>query len=343
MKIKILFFSVTIIIIFLFINGFFLAYKKTVPKTPTPSPTSNPIVLGNKTSKQEKINFDTYTNSDDGYSVSYPSTWQAGNKETAFLISQSDLEGTIDITFQKIANPGNLSPDQFAISDNVSGNSQDFKDEIINIQGYQGYKLENQNQTIVYFPLYGNILRISSVVKGKKSEDLKKTFNQIMSSFRLLEKSELKSITGWKNYSNKDMQISFSYPPNFIPDTTDYTSDKKILYLKKIEAPDPFYQIEIALLDNFEKSGSERIAREEVDKYPTIKNKISEDLIKVGDIDAVKVVGLPGKFQKIDIFIGVSDREYIISLNPYDPILFPKFYPEATNLFYQFLSSVKFL
>lgn len=340
-KLKILFATILIVILALFVNGLFLAYKKTPPEKPSPSPSFNPVVLGKKTENQ-KINFEAYTNSYDGYSLNYPSTWQTDTEETAFLISYSDLEGTIDIIFQKIANPGSLSPKQFAISDNTEGNSQSFKDEIINIQGLEGYKLENSNKTTIYFPLYGNILKISSVVKGKNKEELKKIFNQIIASFKLLEKSSITSVTGWKTYANKDMQISFSYPSNFIPDTTDYTKDKKILYLKRIEAPNPFYQIDIQLLENFEKSGSEMLAMTEIDKYPPLKPKITQETIEINGVNAVKVIGLPGKFQKIDIFVGVKDREYIISLNPYDPILFPTFYPEATTLFYQFLSTIKF-
>lgn len=341
-KFKILPVIILVVILVLFINGFLLAYKKTPLASPSPSPSSKPVVLGNKT-ENETVKFDTYTNTDDGYSLSYPENWTKELKENTLFISKSSLEGSVDISIQKVANPGNLSPRQFAITDNVSGNLENLKDEVINIQGVEGYKLESENGSTIYFPLYGNILKITILYKGKEFENLKKIVNQMLSSFRLLEKSELKETTGWKTYTNKDMQISFSHPPNFIPDTTDYTSNNKILYLKKIDAPVPFYQIDVLLLYNFEKSSSERLASVEIDKYPALKNKITQEMIKVGGIDCVKVVGLPGKFQKIDIFVGIKDRQYIISLNPYDPVLFPTFYPEANTLFYQFLSTVKFL
>lgn len=342
MKLKILFSILFIFFAVLFVNGIRLAYVSS-PPTPTPSPILNQKVLGKSTEQKVTI-FETYTNSDDGYAINYPKSWSPPEiKDATLILSNSTLEGSLDISIQKIANPGNLTPKQFAISENVSGLKTNLVDEIINIQGVEGYKLIDASETTIYFPLYGNILKISGEYKGRDIENLNKLFNQITSSFRLLEKSELKNITGWKSYSNKAMQISFSYPPNFIPDTTDYTSENRILYLKKIEAPDPFYQIEIRLQDNFEKSDSEKLALDEVDKFPTLKNKITQEMIKVGDSDGVKVVGLPGKFQKIDIFVGVQDREYIITLNPYDPVLFPKLYPEATSLYYQFISSVKFL
>jgi len=340
MKIKILIISGVAIISLLFINGLFLAYKTTVPSKISPTPTAPTLVLGEKTKKETK--FETYTNSDDGYSLNYPESLETTTKENAFFIFTSSLEGSLDISINKVANPTGFSPKQFALSDISSGSPEDLKDEIINIQGVEGYKLSNNQKTTIYFPLYGNVLKIIGVYKGKNSESLKITFDKIVSSFRLLEKSELSNTTGWKTYTNKDAKISFSYPPSFIPDTTDYSKTFKVIYVKKIESPDPFYQIEIRLLENFEKADSERLATTEVDKYPPLKKNITKESIKVGEVDGVKVVGLPGKFQKIDIFVGVQDREYIISLSPYDPVLFPKFYPEATNLFYQFLSTVKF-
>lgn len=341
MKLKFLIILFLIFFTVIFFNGLRLAYLEKQPSAQKPSPAPFLPQASIRTTDNAQ-DFEIYTNPDDGYSLSYPKGWTAETKENTLDISHSTLEGTIDISLQKVANSGSLSPRQFAISENISGESSRQKDEIINIQGVEGYKLIDENSSIIYLPLYGNILKISGSFKGRNSEILKKNFDQIISSFRLLEKSELKSLTGWKTYTNKAMQISFSYPPDFIPNTTDYTSERKILYLKKIEAPDPFYQIEIELEDNFEKSSSEKLASEEVDKYPTIKKKIAQELIKAGGLDAIKIVGLPGKFQKIDVFVGVEDRKYVISLNPYDPTLFPKFYPEATNIFYQFLSSLKF-
>lgn len=340
MKIKILIAVPTIIILLFFINGIRISSQINKAKNISPTPTAAPVVLGNKTT--QSANIETYTNKDDGYSFSYPSDMQTQIKESTLFLSKSSLVGTLDIEMTKIANPDGFTPRQFALTDSAYQRSADMKDEMINIQGVEGYKLEDNQQSVIYFPLYGNILKIGAFYKGKDSVELKNTLDKIISSFRLLEKSELNSTTGWKTYINKAAQISFSYPPNFIPDTTEYNNEKRIIYLKKIDAPEPFYQIEIRLLDNFEKASSEELATREIDKYPPLKKSITQESIRVGEADAIKVVGLPGKFQKIDIFVGVSDKEYLISLNPYDPTLFPKFYPEATNLFYQFLSTVKF-
>lgn len=203
---------------------------------PTPTPTPAAVVTP---TPDATANWKTYTNTEYGYSIKYPTDWVVLEGTTDgedyarfFKGPYSEGEPTpqtyISILIRK--NPRKLSLDEWLEEDK----NRPFAEEptILTIDEVRALKWVNKGEigkdsTIIFLEKNKVVHQIASLLMAGNIEEIKHTFNLILSTFRFLEEEE-----EWETYKDDAFRYSFKYPPGFL--ITDYSvADKRQIKFTK--------------------------------------------------------------------------------------------------------------
>ena len=207
----------------------------------------------------ETADWKTYRNTIHNYEIKYPddsvsarelnfdiSLATERSNEVVFII-RDDKESEIDKTSCLTIESESLIEEQFnlSLSELISDVTNDFKKkELININGEEVVKLsfegssgleftnrrsflDNEDKDI-FFIKHNNIIFIMTlyiIQEDKNKINSNRIFNQILSTFKFIEKKETED---WKTYSNKDYGISFQYPSHWKIKNDELSEDKNL-------------------------------------------------------------------------------------------------------------------
>jgi len=193
-------------------GGLLIADYRKVSE-PTKLSQEQPTEIIKEEIKDETADWQVYRNEEYGFEVKYPEKWNYNG-------------GPLPYTFYF----GESGPYDYQVGITVEENSsiEKFKDSYQNcektfVDNKEGLKCEGRNWIetergveVNYFVNYIYIkiknndrFYLFSVFASDESLDRIKTFNQILSTFKFIEKDKT---SDWQTYTNKELNISFKYP-----------------------------------------------------------------------------------------------------------------------------------
>jgi hypothetical protein len=184
--------------------------KKSTPtsvskiSTPTPDPTAN---------------WKTYTDSKYGYSIKYPTQWDANLPPVGhgILIGQGPNENqiTIGIFSTKNATMANsCKQTQQILLDNIPASRCNFAQQISEERGV-AYNPPIISKTIYIEALHNNQYYSVSLSSDQTSDKFK-YFDQILSTFKFTDQNQADPTANWKTYTDKESEYSIRYPKEWI-------------------------------------------------------------------------------------------------------------------------------
>jgi hypothetical protein len=261
-----LFLVLLIVLLFLFVFGGIIigSYFKVLQNN-SPIPTSIPMPT--ITPMDITTYWKTYTNPQYGYTIKYPNTWYLNEKQDK--TSESKYTVRFTPTSTKGENQGvwiTIRNDKFTFT-NIDDwwkqykeslltpkNSEDIKEkqflkdnfnDLFNVRNIyvNGKRAIAFESTIKYQSKYfknifllnsnNDVVSINTSIQVNSTDQNSKVFDQILSTFKLTDKSLMEDTKNWKTYSD-NIDFTFKYPADWYTKTT---ADKKSIFfdVNKIE------------------------------------------------------------------------------------------------------------